>query len=71
MLNARNGGVVHPAWLLPLLGERERRISAAPDVQVLCVDQDHCQLPPHQRLIESRLLGDSFLIDARRRQIGC
>jgi hypothetical protein len=69
MLNARNRGVVHPAWLLPLLGERERRISDAVDVQVLCVDKDDERLPPHQRLIESADLGESFVVDSLHRQI--
>ncbi len=69
MLNARNGGVSHPAWLLPLLGEREIRISNAPDVQVLCVDKDGDRLPAHQRLIESNELGESFVVDSHHRQI--
>ena len=61
--------VVHAPWLEPLLGLRERRIDAAPDVQVLCVDQDGNRLPPHQRQIESKLLGEWYVIDSKLRRI--
>lgn len=69
MLNSKNGGVVLPTWVLPLLGQRERRISDASDVQVLCVDKDGERLPPYQRLIESEEMDESFVIDSRHRQI--
>jgi hypothetical protein len=67
-MNAPNGGVWTPAWLLPLLGQREKRINSAPDVQVLCVGQDGTRLPDCQRLIESRLEG-SYTVDSQRRAI--
>lgn len=58
----------HPDWLLPLLGERENRISATLGVRVLCVDVDGSRLPPYQRLIETPN-GDRFLVDSHRRAI--
>lgn len=60
--------VTLPAWVLPLIGERERAIADHPDSRCLHVDRDGNRLDAGQRLIELPN-GDSFTIDAVRRAI--
>lgn len=69
MRNARNGGVIHPHWVLPLLGQREKAISEAADVQVNNVDQDGHRLDSHQCIVESKELGESFTVCSKRRMV--
>ena len=57
-----------PTWLVALLGVRELRILAAPDVQFLQVDNEGNRLPSHQQWIESNLEG-RFWVDAQVKQI--
>lgn len=57
-----------PAWLEPLLGERERRIISDPKANFWQVDDDGERLPPHQQIINSKEHGQ-FTIDAQKRQI--
>lgn len=57
-----------PAWLRPLMGERETRIASDPRVKVWQVDDDDTRLPAHQQVIHSEEHGQ-FTICSKRREI--
>ena len=56
-----------PAWLIPLLGEREKAILCHRDTKFLHEDLDGNRYPNHQQWIESPV--GNMLIDAKKRQI--
>lgn len=57
-----------PAWLLPLISDREKRILADKQCRFLQEDDDGERLAGHQQIIESPTLG-RFIIDGQQRKI--
>lgn len=63
-----------PPWLIPLLGEREKRILLAKDCKSMqclpeSIQTEEERLPSHQQYIVSIEQNDYFMIDGNKQMI--